>query len=306
MAIHDPDEIARFLDSEPRLVHARYRHDPTEQFFLEDGRGGEVGLREWVAANLECPMPECGDRRLSLVHRSGSVRPRRDGFKHYAGSGGHAPESVWHSNAKEVVRRWAQAMCGDYGTVEVEARLGNGERVADVLVRWPVNRVAFEIQYAALSFAEWQERHEWYVREGIKDVWLWGHTGHHLKQAADATEQTPALFRLGDVQRAVIASGERAIYWVNPLTEQFATAYVERPHADHAELTWDTIPSADDSLVALKVEGMTVPEDRREGHSLSKLGLLTGSWRKHNLNWKLFNLGIHPSELQGASAPTSM
>jgi hypothetical protein len=127
-----------------------------------------------------------------------------------------------------------------------------------------------------------------------------GHTGHHLKQAAHATEQTPALFRLGDVQRAVIASGERAIYWVNPLTEQFATAYVERPHADHAEQTWDTIPSAYDSLVALKVEGMTVPEDRREGHSLSKLGLLTGLMAEAQLELEALQPGHTPVRAAGS------
>jgi len=297
MSVHDPEEIARFLDSEPRLVYARYRSEPTSRFFLEDGRGGEEGLREWVATELECPMPECGDRRLSLVHRSGSVKPRRDGFKHYAGAGGHAPESIWHSNAKEVVRRWAQTMCGDYGTVQVEARLGKGERIADVLVQWPVNRVAFEIQYAALSVAEWRERHEWYVREGIKDVWLWGHTGHHLKLDTEVTADAPALFKLGEVQRAVIADGERAVHWINPLTEQFASAFVRRTHQDHPDLHWDTIPSADDELVALAVEPMTVPTDRREGHSLSTRGLLTGAWREHNLNWKLFGLGVHPSTL---------
>lgn len=297
VAIHDPEEIARFLDSEPRLVHARYRSDPTARFFLEDGRGGEEGLRAWVAQELECPMPECLDRRLSLVHRSASVKPRRDGFKHYAGAGGHAPESIWHSNAKEVVRRWAQEMCGDYGTVTVEARLGEGQRVADVLVQWPVRRVAFEIQYAALSVAEWRERHEWYEREGIKDVWLWGHTGHHLKQAHEASGENPALFRLGEVQRAVIESGERAIHWINPLTEQFATAYVQRSHADHPGLLWDTIPTAEDELFSLKVEAMGVPEDRRTGHSLSTKGFMSASFREHNRNWRLYEFGIHPSTL---------
>lgn len=98
--------LASFAETgETRLVYARYRHDPTRPlYFLRDGTA--AAIRSMVKADLECPMPECDDRRLVAVSR----HPRkRDGFPHYPGAGGHAGEGVNHLQAKELVARWAAA-----------------------------------------------------------------------------------------------------------------------------------------------------------------------------------------------------
>lgn len=267
MAGHDRSEVARFQDAtETRLVYARRKAEPTaEHFFLEDGRGGEPGLRAWVREHLECPMPECGDRRLRLVHRSGSAQPRRDGFSHFGGAGGHSPESVWHLTAKELIRRWAQAR-KPRTMVSTEVRLGMGARVADVLVMWPIARLAIEIQYSPLSVTEWRERHQWYVENGIAVVWLFGHAGTHLKQVHPGDGDLPPTFRFSTLHQTMAAEGVR-FFWVNPLTEQLATPYVRRTLRRRPGRAWDTFVTADDDTFSLAVERMPTAGvfDNREG-----------------------------------------
>src|SRR4051812_39769885 len=98
---HNPKTLAEFQNGETRLVYARYRADPNVRpFFLEDGKAAD--LKEWTKAHLECFMPECRDRRLTTVSRTG----KRDGFTHYRGAGGHARESLFHQQAKATIERW--------------------------------------------------------------------------------------------------------------------------------------------------------------------------------------------------------
>ncbi|KQM83617.1 hypothetical protein ASE68_10640 [Agromyces sp. Leaf222] len=94
-------------------------------------------------------------------------------------------------------------------------------RVADVLLTHPITqrRVAFEVQYAQLSVAEWRDRHESYVQQGIIDVWLWGHT--RIRRARSEYALEP--YRLDDVQDELRKAGMRVTF-INPESSQLAIA----------------------------------------------------------------------------------
>jgi hypothetical protein len=94
--------LAAFVEAgETRLVHARHRQDPAGPLYLlRDGTAAAV--RSLVRSELECPMPECDDRRLKAVSR---YPHKRDGFSHFPGAGGHAPEGINHLQAKDLAAR---------------------------------------------------------------------------------------------------------------------------------------------------------------------------------------------------------
>lgn len=167
---HDRAALAEFQQGETRLVYARYRdrpHDPP--FYLEDGQAQP--RREWAKEHLECLMPDCQDRRLTTVSRRG----RRDGFTHYSGAGGHSAESLFHEQGKALLARWASEHLPDAHVVAEQATADRTRR-ADVMVSRPDgNQVALEVQYAGLTVHEWEQRHGDYTRQGIRDVWLFGH-----------------------------------------------------------------------------------------------------------------------------------
>ncbi|KRA37909.1 hypothetical protein ASD81_04285 [Nocardioides sp. Root614] len=191
-----------------------------------------------------------------------------------------------------------------WATVDVEVPLHGGERTPDVLVSWPVQRVAFEIQYSTLSVSQWQERHDWYAAHSIKDVWLWGHAGHHMTPVNDTTSGERPQFKLNEVQRAVLASGERCLYWINPLTEQIASGYVPRGHEDHPDAVWKTFATVDDDVVELALDPMTTIADQhaRGDNALSGKGLFTSAWQRIRLESQLHEFGYDPANL---AAPSS-
>lgn len=215
--VHTAEQIAEFLgDGETRLIAAAYR-DPSragELFVLPDGRA--VGLRAWTKQQLRCMFQDCSAPELTTVSRANG----RDGFRHGAGGGKHAAESVNHRQGKAVVANWLHEVY-PHSLVEVEyATDTQRSSVADVmLVHESGQRVAFEVQYAALPVAEWRRRHESYVRQGVVDVWLWGHT--RVRQSR--REYATGPYRLDDVQNELQQQDMRVTF-LNPETGQLGIA----------------------------------------------------------------------------------
>jgi hypothetical protein len=200
---HDSRALAEFQNGEVRLVYARRKGAPPTEplYFLKDGTARDPSVRAWVRRHLECFMPECDNRRLTVVNRS-EHSGRRDGFCHSSGAGRHSAEGLFHQQGKALIRQWIHDR---YPQVEVmvEKSTITRARIADVMVRWPDGRLtAIEIQYAPLTVETWIERHQSYEQQGIKDIWLLGHHGAHL-------HPTPTLERLGDVVDGACVEGVR-------------------------------------------------------------------------------------------------
>jgi hypothetical protein len=215
MATHSYKELTDFQDGEVRLIFARHR-ETGELVLLEEDTAAEQ--RGFTKASLRCPITDCPDPDLTTVSRQG----RRDGYRHLSG-GGHAPEGIFHIQGCEMIARWLR---GKYPeptfTVQKEERSNAaGERRADVMVTHAKSgeKIAFEIQYASLSPSKWRERHDSYAKQGIQDVWLFGHFGAHLYVDRHHADQV----RLNPTHEAVVASGA-PLLWINPFTEQLGTA----------------------------------------------------------------------------------
>lgn len=222
--LHSPKEIAAFLgDGETRLIAAAYC-DPAlskDLYILEDGTAREI--RGWARINLRCPFPDCPQPQFKTVARAPR---RRDGFSHLSGAHKHAPESINHIQGKAVIAAWLTKLLGS-DAVKVEiATDTQRSRVADVMAVLPSGqRVAFEIQYAALSVQQWVARHESYRAQGIIDVWLWGHTRlgspRHRPNGRDGSDVT--RFTVPDVQVQVRDSGLPVLF-LNPERGAIAVA----------------------------------------------------------------------------------
>jgi len=183
---------------------------------MPDGEAGQ--LRAFTREQLRCLIPDCSAPNVIAVARS----TRRDGFTHRSGGGGHAPESVHHRQGKAVLAQWLRGLVGA-DAVTVEAAIDTQRsRVADVLVTFPTGaRLAFEVQYAAITVEAWRERHQSYVDQGIVDVWLWGHT--RLRRSRSSYDSP---FRLDDVQDEVRVA-DMPVHWFNPETGEIATAIAD-------------------------------------------------------------------------------
>lgn len=208
--------------SDGRFLFARRRDAVgADLVYLEDGTADQ--MRDTTRRDLECPMPQCGDRRLTTVNR----QHRRDGFRHLHKTSGHAPESVHHQQGKALVAKWVAAQVrrglAPPATVVVEQSTSDRSRRADVMVTFDSGeRLAVEIQYSALSVAEYRARNESYLAQGITPVWLLGHTGSHMKSVYRETSR----LSLTDLQRAIAADG-RVPMWINPSDELVGSATVE-------------------------------------------------------------------------------
>lgn len=247
---HPREQLAAFqAGGETALVYARRKADQSI-WYLEDGTASRAGLREWVAEELECFLPECPDRRLRLVNRHTSVRIARDGFAHRPGAGCNpTPESLWHQQGKAAVVAWVRTHRPNL-TVETEVVLGGGVRRPDVLISSPdgSRRVAIEIQYAALGVKALEERTRSYAELGVPVQWLWGHSGKHFKVASDAASWVV----LNDAHRAVLKSGG-SVLWLNPLANLLATPFVVS-RLPSARGSWRTPPSAQATFAEVEVE----------------------------------------------------
>lgn len=223
-SVHDAKALAEFQQGETRLVFARRKDEPQgELFYLEDGQAET--MRKFTGAHLECFMPECSNRRLTTVAR----RKGRDGFRHMRGADGHSAESLFHAQAKELIRRWALSK-DPLAMVEIEQATGSKSRRADVMIHWSSDSLpatAVEVQYSAMTVKSWQERHESYIAQGIVDLWLFGHVGAHFKAQSECGGLTPAHaeVRLKQVHQAVIEAGVPMI-WINPIAALVGVASI--------------------------------------------------------------------------------
>lgn len=227
---HISGVLADFQNGETRLVYGR-RLDAGELFLLPDGEAKE--LRAWAKKELRCPVRDCPSPAITTVSRSWG----RDGFKHYGGGddvGGHAPESLFHMQACERIAVWLRGL---YPSFTVQKEEIAGDRRADVMITASDgSRMAFEIQYSALTPAQWQKRHDSYRSMGIVDVWLFGHHGAQLRRAHARTLIGRVVENLGSshlasdnlvvinpTHAAVIDAG-LPLLWFNPVTAQIGTA----------------------------------------------------------------------------------
>lgn len=209
---HKSSVMAAFQEGETRFLFARYRSGKPGLYELKDGAA--VAVRVFAKTELFCPIPECPTPEINTVNR----KKHRQGFRHMVKSTAHAPESLFHVEGKAQIAKWVRANYPDAEVVEEQASSRRRERIADVMVTLADGqRIAIEIQYASLRPDDWQARHDSYVAQGIRDVWLFGHQGAQLK-ATTSKDQV----KLNPTHEAVAAAG-MPILWFNP--EKLLVAY---------------------------------------------------------------------------------
>lgn len=196
------DALAEFQAGEEAFVWGLGSHS-TQPWYLVEGRARDD--RAHVKQDVVCPVPGCG-APLTTVSRSRA----RDGLRHLSREGGHSRESLDHSNGCAAVHDWLGTVHPQSTVRREEYTSPTGERRADVLITGLTgNRVAFEVQYSAITPEHWRVRHDSYRRQGIVDVWLWGHRGSNLRLGRDhIVDLTPA-------QQELVDSGLPLLY-INP------------------------------------------------------------------------------------------
>lgn len=246
--VHSKQALAAFMDGEEHLVYARIKEAPPEAplFRLDNETARDPLLRSLVKEHVECLMPECPDRRLKVVNRSENSG-KRDGFSHYPGAGKHSPEGLFHQQGKALIQAWVT----DYYPnirVDVEAATSTArQRIADVLLTWPTGeRVAVEIQYAALTVDHWRQRTDSYRAQGVTPAWLFGHHGHHLKPARGDDD----LVQFSALHRAMTEAGE-LVLWVNPIEQSIGTPWTTASTSTSG--TFDVTPRADTGAVRMDI-----------------------------------------------------
>lgn len=198
--------LAQFQSGEDRFVWGR-RKDNDDLWFLEENTATEH--RSFVKELVVCPVPGCA-APLTTAH----YKNKRDHLRHLSSTGGHGRESILHSQGCALIESWLAREYPGSRVKREEYTNQRGERRADVLLTGKRgDRVAFEIQYSPLTPDDWQRRHDSYVAQGIRDVWLFGHTGKQLKMDKDG------YVRPNPTHRAVVASGS-ALLFINPDPEQ--------------------------------------------------------------------------------------
>jgi competence CoiA-like predicted nuclease len=224
---------------ERRQLFARDLTLPEASPLLRIERGQALELRpRCKAQELVCPYPGCPDARLTTAAGS-----KRDHFRHLrrAPDVEHSPESWFHFLGKHLVADWLRSL-GAEVEVRLEARLPSLQRPDVLGFLHSGERVAFEIQYAGLTFDDWQRRQQGYVDEGIECVWLFGHLPRYLRRARG--EENESLVQLGALQIALENEGRR-IHWLFPDEKAIGTRIVEemtpRWQHDWAEIAVDPL-----------------------------------------------------------------
>lgn len=187
--------------------------------YLEQGEAHE--MREIARTQLRCPEPDCTSPDITTVSRS--TGGARDGYRHLRRpeTGAHAPESVMHRQAKALVARWATDHAA-VATAQVEASVGGGERIADVLLTSKTgNQMAIEVQFASLSLEAYLERTRSYAAHGVAVVWLWGNCGPH----------SPRLGAINLLHQHAVRDG-RPLLWIHPADEVVAWAHATAPSSN--------------------------------------------------------------------------
>lgn len=191
-------------------------------WLLMDGSANEH--RSYVRSSIVCPVPGCS-AALTTVARSRG----RDGLKHIAHSGGHSRESIDHANGCAAIESWLRLKYPKSTVNREEYSDPTGERRADIMITSPSGaRIAFEVQYSALTPDAWKARHASYRSQGIVDVWLWGHRGPQMHRGSSGhISLTPA-------QEALVAE-DLPLLFINPEQQTVAigtTLLIIPPHGD--------------------------------------------------------------------------
>lgn len=224
-------DVRHFQGGEEAFVWG-LRHDTERPWYLEPGRAHLD--RALVNEAITCPVLSCR-ARLTTVSRARTGG--RDGLRHYADGGNHPGETLDHATACAAVEAWLR-VTHPHATITREAVSPDGSRRADVLATNAAGQsIAFEIQYSALTADQWRHRHDAYARQGIVDVWLWGHRGHNFHPAGvDQIELTAA-------QRAVVGTSMPVLF-INPETATVAIAFhLEALLGDNGRPTSQRLPS---------------------------------------------------------------
>ncbi|NTW38576.1 MAG: hypothetical protein HGA44_01615 [Cellulomonadaceae bacterium] len=251
---HDPELLAAFnADADTRMVWATERADRSQVVYLEDGTARQ--MRPRTRSELACIVPEC-DVPLTTHART----TKRDGFAHLGrvDDALHSAESLMHQQAKAVIVSWLRTRY-PHVWIDPEVLLVNGERRPDVYAENPAtgNKLAFEVQYSALTVAEWTRRHEWYVDHDIVDVWVFGHVGPQRRRPRTAQFDvvTNAL------QEHLLSAGE-LLWWIEPTAGIIGTPYLDAfdettggtfpatPEQYRRDLHFELSPLADSWLTA--------------------------------------------------------
>ena len=170
--------LSLFQTGEDRFVWGRDRRTGSLWFLPEDTA---TEHRPFVQASIGCPVPGC-DVSLTAAH----YRNKRDHLRHLSGKGGHARESILHSQGCAIIEDWLRRAYPLSRVMREEYTNEAGERRADVLLTSPQgHRIAFEVQFSPISVESWTKRHESYERQGIRDVWLFGNTDKQLRLDVD-------------------------------------------------------------------------------------------------------------------------
>lgn len=224
-------DVRQFQGGEEAFVWGLH-HDTGHPWYLEPGRAHLD--RALVNEAITCPVLSCR-ARLTTVSRTQA--DGRDGLRHYAAGGNHSGETLDHATACAAVEAWLR-ITHTHATITREAVSPDGSRRADVLATNEAGQsVAFEIQYSAITVDQWRHRHDSYARQGIVDIWLWGHRGHNFHpHGLDQVELTAA-------QRAAVDAGMPVLF-INPENTTVAIAFtLEAPLGPDGRPTALRLPS---------------------------------------------------------------
>ena len=178
-------------------------------------RQAETLREDARAGHLVCPLGDCRDNRFIVYGGT----ERRHHFKHRSGAGHHAPETIAHHTAKHLVARWLRHLFPAAQVFPDTREVETGQRPDVLLVLEDGTRVAYEVQFAALTAAGWQTRRDRYASEEIRNVWLFG--GKTYDRPGRAGEGVSAQVPLHPVFRAVLAAMHPMLL-IDPFTETVA------------------------------------------------------------------------------------
>ena len=224
-------DVRQFQGGEEAFVWGLDR-DTGHPWYLSAGRAHLD--RALVNEAITCPLLSCR-ARLTTVSRTRT--DGRDGLRHYAAGGNHSGETLDHATACAAVEAWLR-ITHPHATITREAVSPDGSRRADVLATNDAGQsIAFEIQYSAITVDQWRQRHDSYTRQGIVDIWLWGHRGHNFHpHGLDQVELTAA-------QRAAVDAGTPVLF-INPENTTVAIAFtLEAPLGPDGRPTALRLPS---------------------------------------------------------------
>lgn len=239
MRTHGEAEVAAFFDigSGAMSTWALYRaadDAPGEPTFMAAG-DGERFRADTAAGKYRCVVPDC-----SGLLRVKAGRVNRHHWAHrVAPVPAHAPESLWHLNAKAAIRDFVRRRHPD-ATILVDERYTPAGNRPDVWASTQAFNIAFEVQISALDGREFHRRDDRYGEDLITAVWLFAHLHPpKLPGARSAQPEVARAVRLRDVHRQLASLG-RPVRWLNPDERKVATAFVvdERQLDERAGELW--------------------------------------------------------------------